>query len=340
MVAGAISVVAIVAVVESMTTMIRAALNRVVALACHTGVGRSALHRVARSITGDPTRSDLMRGRAYNLLAVATAPSGFLTTTIPIPELPHRPLTVRLDLNDELSRAWYYCGYDKYEPEVRKVLWQLIKNENKADAFSVLDVGANLGYFSLYLGSALAERGSGRVYAFEPSPDVIARLERNLQLNPQLPVTIVEGAVDEKDGHANLFLAGADWGHSSASLIEGAVDQVGAVKVRTYSIDSYTAQENLPRVRLVKMDCEGAEAAALRGMVAVIARDKPHIVLELLPRFDNVTQGILAHSCFDGYRKFLITAQGLVEHTAFATNYENRDWLVTTNPPMSLIRAA
>jgi FkbM family methyltransferase len=338
MVAGAI---AIVAVIESMTTMIRAALNRMVALACRTGVGRSALHGVARRITGDLTRSDLARGRAYNLLAAATAPSGFLTTTIPIPELPHRPLTVRLDLNDELSRAWYYCGYDKYEPEVRKVLWHLIKNE-KSDAFSVLDIGANLGYFSLYLGSALAERGSGRgrVYAFEPSPDVIARLERNLQLNPQLPVTIVEGAVDEKDGHANLFLAGADWGHSSASLIEGAVDQVGAVKVRTYSIDSYAEQENLPPVRLVKMDCEGAEAAALRGMVAVIARDKPHIVLELLPRFDNVTQGILAHSCFDGYRKFLITAQGLVEHTVFATNYENRDWLVTTDPPTSLIRAA
>ena len=336
MVAGAI---AIVTVIESMTTMIRAALNRVVALACRTGVGRRVLHRVARRITSNPTRSDLVRGRAYNLLAVTTAPSGFLTTTIPIPELPHRPLKVRLDLNDELSRAWYYCGYDKYEPEVRKVLWHLIKNE-KSDAFAVLDIGANLGYFSLYLGSALAERGSGRVYAFEPSPDVIARLERNLQLNPQLPVTIVEGAVDEKDGHANLFLAGADWGHSSASLIEGAVDQVGAVKVRTYSIDSYVEQENLSPVRLVKMDCEGAEAAALRGMVAVIARDKPHIVLELLPRFDNVTQGILAHTCFDGYRKFLITAQGLVEHSAFATNYENRDWLVTTDPPMSLIRAA
>lgn len=333
MVAGA---VAIVTAIDSMTTMIRAALNRMVALACRTGVGRRALHRVARSITGDPTRSDLARGRAYNLLAAATTPSGFLTTTIPIPELPHRPLTVQLDLNDELSRAWYYCGYDKYEPEVRKVLWHLIKNE-KSDAFSVLDIGANLGYFSLYLGSALAERGNGRIYAFEPSPDVITRLERNLQLNPQLPVTIVEGAVDEKDGHANLFLAGADWGHSSASLIEGAVDQVGAVKVRTYSIDSYVEQENLSPVRLVKMDCEGAEAAALRGMVAVIARDKPHIVLELLPRFDNVTQGILAHTCFDGYRKFLITAQGLVEHTAFATNYENRDWLVTTDPPVDLL---
>ncbi len=328
-----------VTVIKRMTSMIRTALNRLIALACRTGVGRRALHRLARRITSDPTRSDLTRGRAYNLLAAATAPSGFLTTTIPIPELPNRPLTVRLDLNDELSRAWYYCGYDKYEPEVRKVLWHLIKNE-QSDAFSVLDIGANLGYFSLYLGSALAERCNGRVYAFEPSPDVIARLERNLQLNPQLPVTIVEGAVDEKDGHANLFLAGADWGHSSASLIEGAVDQVGAVKVRTYSIDSFAEQENVPPVRLVKMDCEGAEAAALRGMVAVIARDKPHIVLELLPRFDNVTQGILAHTCFDGYRKFLITAQGLVEHTAFATNYENRDWLVTTDPPMNLVLAA
>ena len=316
--------------------MIRGALNRSVALACATGVGRRILHNVARRITTDPRRSDLARGRAYNLLAAATAPSGFLTTTIPIPELPDRPLTVRLDLNDELSRAWYYCGYDKYEPDVRKVLWHLIKNEKLA-AFSVLDIGANLGYFSLYLGSALSARGNGQVYAFEPSPDVIARLARNLQLNPQLPVSIVEGAVDEKDGHANLFLAGADWGHSSASLIEGAVDQVGAVNVRTYSIDSFVAQEKLASVRLVKMDCEGAEAAALRGMVAVIARDKPHIVLELLPRFDDVTQGILAHACFDGYRKFLITAQGLVEHTEFVTSYENRDWLVTMNPPAEMI---
>jgi FkbM family methyltransferase len=334
MVAGAIGIII---VLESMTSMIRAAVNQAVALACRTDVGRRALHRFAYRITRDRRCSDLTRGRAYNLLAAATAPSGFLTTTIPIPELPDRPLTVQIDLDDELSRSWYYCGYDKYEPEVRTVLWHLVKDEKKGDAFSVLDIGANLGYFSLYLGSALADRGHGRVYAFEPSPNVIARLERNLQLNPQLPVTIVEGAVDEKDGHANLFLAGANWGHSSASLIEGAVDQVGAVKVRTYSVDSFASRENLPPVRLVKMDCEGAEAAALRGMVNVIARDKPHIVLELLPRFDHVTKGILAHACFDGYRKFLITAQGLVEHSAFVTSYENRDWLVTMDPPSELI---
>ena len=325
-----------------MTAFAHDALKRTVAVACRLGLLRGALHSVARKIIGNPAHSFLTRGRAFNLLAAPTAPSGYLTTTIPIPELPQRSLQVRLDLNDELSRAWYYWGYDKYEPEVRQVLWQLVQNENKAEPFSVLDIGANLGYFSLYLASAIAENfsGVGHVYAFEPSPDVISRLEGNLRLNPTLPITLVQGAVDEKDGTANLFLAGANWGHSSASLIEGAVDQVGAVKVRTLSIDSLAAHEKLAPIRLVKMDCEGAEAAALRGMVGVIARDKPHIVLELLPRFDEVTQGILAHSCFDGYRKFLITPDGLVEHGAFAPSYVHRDWLVTTKPPVNLICAA
>lgn len=281
--------------------------------------------------------SKLNRGRIYNLLAARTAGTAPQAFTVPVPGLADFHLNLELQLTDELSRQWYFWGYDHYEPEVRRVMWALLQDMAATDVGEVLDIGANLGYFSLYLGAVLKQRGIGRVHAFEPSPAVFARLKHNLLLNPELPVTLHESAVADVAGEAELFLADHNtWGHSAASLVNKGVDeQIGSVKVAVQSVDEFVTAHGIKRVGMIKMDCEGAEAKALTGAVKTISRDQPHIILELIPRYDESYRILFAHPMYRAYRKFLITADGLIERAEATSSYHNRDWLFTVRPPAS-----
>lgn len=300
---------------------------------------REVLHTLALHVTRDPHRSELTRARVFNILAVSSAPEGMVEFTAPVPELPGTSLHLRLDLKDELSRQWYYWGYDRYEPEVRTLMWELIQGLPKGEAGDVIDIGANLGYFTLYLGTLLRHRGAGTVQAFEPSPGVFARLQHNLALNPGLPVKLNEAAVSEKPGRADLFLADeAMWGHCAATLVNKGVDeQVGSVNVAVESIDHFVEQNAVRRVSLIKIDCEGAEAQALIGAAKTIERDRPHIILELIPRYDESYKALFSHPVYQAYRKFLITSEGLVEHKEVFSSYQDRDWLFTMHPPEALV---
>lgn len=320
---------------------LRHALNALMRWVCRIPEVREVLHTLAIKVTRDPRRSELARARVFNVLAVSSAPEGMVEFAVPVPELPGTSLQLRLDLKDELSRQWYYWGYDRYEPEVRTLMWELVKDLPAGESGDVIDIGANLGYFTLYLGTLLRHRGAGTVQAFEPSPGVFTRLQHNLALNPGLPVKLVPAALSDADGEANLFLADFDsWGHSSASLLPGVVDQDGAVTVRTRALDSFSAESGIGKVSLIKMDCEGAEAAAIRGMKGVLQRDWPHLIMEIIPRFESEILPVLNSLDLARYRKFHVTDEGLVEHEKCFASYENRDWLLSLNPPQRLMKRA
>jgi hypothetical protein len=78
-----------------------------------------------------------------------------VATSVPIPELPGQGLNLRLSLTDDLSREWYYFGYEKYEVPVRRVLVALVHSLAPGKSWCLLDVGANMGYFSLFLAAQL-----------------------------------------------------------------------------------------------------------------------------------------------------------------------------------------
>lgn len=318
---------------------LRHALNALMRWVCRIPEVREVLHTLALKVTRDPRRSELARARVFNVLAVSSAPEGMVEFAAPVPELPGTSLQLRLDLKDELSRQWYYWGYDRYEPEVRTLMWELVKDLPAGESGDVIDIGANLGYFTLYLGTLLRHRGAGTVQAFEPSPGVFARLQHNLELNPGLPVKLNEAAVSEKPGRADLFLADeATWGHCAATLVNKGVDeQVGSVNVAVESIDHFVEQNAVQLVSLIKIDCEGAEAQALIGAARTIERDRPHIILELIPRYDESYKALFSHPVYQAYRKFLITADGLAEHKEVFSSYQDRDWLFTMHPPEALV---
>lgn len=119
------------------------------------------------------------------------------------------------------------------------------------------DIGACIGLVTVHA----ASKGA-RVVAFEPDPSNRARLIRNLEINRLFGVEIVEWAVSDLMGSAILYTDGVEgW---SPSFIE--VGKHGSISVPTGTIDEAIWRKELPVPDIVKLDIEGAELLALRGM--------------------------------------------------------------------------
>jgi len=147
------------------------------------------------------------------------------------------------------------------------------------EGMTVVDVGANVGYYTL-LAARLVGR-SGRVVAFEPSPDNFALLKRNVEANGYDNVVLVPKAVSDDSGTARLRLDRSSSGGHSLSDFRGGAD---TVEVETISLDEYFAGHD-DRIDLLKVDAEGAEMAIFRGMQDVLARSPRLILLtEFFPR--------------------------------------------------------
>jgi FkbM family methyltransferase len=144
-----------------------------------------------------------------------------------------------------------------------------------------VDVGANLGYYALLMADLAGPQG--RMLAIEPNPDVARLLQANLDVNGYGTRSQVM-AVALGDGHAaSGFLAIPHGEPKNAALIPGAAaghfaGQAAVVEVPVLAFDSLA--EAWPRIDIVKIDAEGAEDGILRGMAAMLRRDRPLLVLE------------------------------------------------------------
>jgi FkbM family methyltransferase len=141
---------------------------------------------------------------------------------------------------------------------------------------TVVDVGANFGYYTLLFADAVG--GSGRVIAVEPNPDAAALLQETVLLNGYASRTrIVPHALSNVSGTARLYAP--DGEPKNASIVEHP-DLPGG---RTYDVSTVALDKialEHPRIDLVKIDAEGSEVAIIAGMQQLITRDRPMIVLE------------------------------------------------------------
>jgi FkbM family methyltransferase len=146
----------------------------------------------------------------------------------------------------------------------------------------VLDLGANFGYFTLIASKVVGP--TGRVFAFEPEPGNRALLEKNIAFNGFSQARALPFAVSDKAGSLRLFVDSANLGNPS--IAQGNVpSKAGFVDVRTISVDEFFSTEGdvPPRIDLVKMDVQGAEALVIRGATELLARDRPLLLIELWP---------------------------------------------------------
>lgn len=123
------------------------------------------------------------------------------------------------------------------------------------DGFTFVDVGANIGVYSLFV-AALAGP-SARILAVEPQPDVFDRLTYNIRLNPFGTLKAVDCAVADKPGELTLFLDSRNKGESSVKIVGSS--QVETVRVPAKTLLELLQDEHFSHVDAVKLDVEGAE---------------------------------------------------------------------------------
>lgn len=145
-----------------------------------------------------------------------------------------------------------------------------------------LDVGANIGWYSLVL-ARLAGK-SLQVHAFEPDPDNRALLEENLRINRADQVTVSDLALGDTRGQATLNqYRDINRGKHSLLPLEGAVNQIG---VSVDTLDAYLEQADLAGddIWLLKLDVEGFEPAVVRGASSSLERVDA-MILEYSPMY-------------------------------------------------------
>lgn len=182
-----------------------------------------------------------------------------------VPYLKREPDTVvsfpegfkmRLDTRDHWQRAIYAGCYERREH------WLISRLLRPGDVF--IDAGAHLGYYTL---TAAARVGrEGKVYAFDPFPDMVEILKKQKELNPHLSIIIEEKALSSSGGKRFFYMPSDHdfyWERGMASLSE----HLGWKKkeVTCATLDEYLESNKIKSVRLCKLDVERAESEVLKG---------------------------------------------------------------------------
>lgn len=235
-----------------------------------------AAHRV-----GLPVRHDLYCHVPYHGWVSVDVPEG-------------RGFTV-LSRGGGMENGLYWEGLAAHEPTSMEAWLRASRH-----ARTVLDIGANVGVFAL----AAAAAGAKSVHAFEPMPRIHAALAQNVARNGTLPVRSWQVAVADAEGTAAMYDPGGDLPTSASLSRDFAQHFFGdlpAVQVPVVRVDAWVAAEGIAHVDLIKLDVEGHEAAALRGMRETVLRDRPTLLVEVLGIYEAEIRALVTDLFGDLY---------------------------------------
>ena len=163
--------------------------------------------------------------------------------------------------------------YGGWEPDVHAVMQRFVSPGGTA-----YDLGANYGIYSMFLARLVGP--TGRVYAFEPMPDIMTQLKANIALNPLTNVEFVPMAASDSVGTAQFRIGN----HAGSGHLEAA-DQYhpqsgGTIHVEQITLDEFVRLGHPPPT-FMKIDVEGAEGAVFAGASDVLAKYRPVIAVEV-----------------------------------------------------------
>jgi FkbM family methyltransferase len=178
--------------------------------------------------------------------------------TVPTPGRPIRMQHVAEEIENEL----FWEGLPGRRERVSMGLWMRLC----ITAHGIVDVGANSGVYALV---ARALNPTAPVLAFEPLPDLHARLVRNSELSG-FGIDAPRVALSARQGMAAM--SGWTIGAAGAETVE----------VPTARLDEIARTRGVDHVDLIKIDVEGHEPDVLTGMGEMLRRDRPTMLLEVL----------------------------------------------------------
>lgn len=163
-----------------------------------------------------------------------------------------------------------------YEPqELQELAADVARARRQGRSFTFIDIGANVGLFSLFVASCAGQQG--RILAVEPEPGNLHRLEFNVRANPGAPIKIVPKALSDESGYVAVELDRRDRGGTRTTKLDQAAAPPQTVRVPAQTLLDLLTSEAIDAVDAVKIDVEGLEDVVL----CPFFRDAP---ASLLPR--------------------------------------------------------
>lgn len=235
-----------------------------------------------------------------------------------------------LDTRDHWQRAIYGGSYERRE---RWLVSRLLK---PGDVF--FDAGAHLGYYMLT--AAACVKPGGKVYAFEPFPEMVEILRKQEELNPGLAVIIEQKALKSSGGKSFFYMpSGHDfyWERGAASLIEHSGWK--KIEVSCVTLDEYIETNGIKSVRLCKIDVERAEAEVLKGarrslgsgslesVIVEVVEETKAAVLEEIGRYDfEIYHDIESNHTASSFKDVRVRPDGRVSNVLCARGITAQRW--------------
>ncbi len=176
-----------------------------------------------------------------------------------------------------------------WEPETTAVFNRLLRPSD-----CVIDIGANFGYFGLVAGDVVNPVVGGSVHMIEANQDLVSLVERSIAVNGLSDrISVDQFAISDGPGQLQLQVPQHLWGSSNLDGFDEDLEQaIGRtlgdglaierqLTVPAIDLDRYTAERGIDRVTLIKIDIEGHEERAYRGMTDVIRRNRGRLRLLL-----------------------------------------------------------
>ena len=168
-----------------------------------------------------------------------------------------------LDLND-IGISKELALSDIREEKATIMTYEVLK---KGDV--VIDIGANIGYYALIESRLVGNEG--RVFAFEPAPENVKLLKKNIGINKYKNIEVSDFAVGDIEGLQTMYVSNrCNW---NSMYKTETLDVQEEITVRLSTLNSLLDNKEYPN--FIRMDVEGYETAIIRGMNRILEKDNP-----------------------------------------------------------------
>jgi FkbM family methyltransferase len=171
------------------------------------------------------------------------------------------------------------------------------------DNDSIIDVGAHIGLFSLFVSQFCKK---GKIFSFEPIKENFELLKENIKINEIKNISIFNEAVSDISSKITLYQNEDEAGHSKF------IKTSNSVQVNAISIKEFFDNENIENCNLLKLDCEGSEYEIIESLpenylkkvdkIIIeyhLADTKPELLEELKSKLINLSYNISIKPLFD-----------------------------------------
>lgn len=226
---------------------------------------------------------------------------------------------ININTKNYIDACIYYLG--DYEPNLKIHFKRLIKEND-----TVLDIGANIGFHTLYFAELTGV--NGKIIAFEPIPINFAALENNISLNNFPQIVSVNKAMGNTNSQMNVHVDKQTQNPGAFSLFEHGVKNTIIECVKG---DDYLRENNTKKVDFIKLDVEGFELEVLKGLAETIKQSNPIIIFEYdynyQSKVNDDPRAILHFLKTFSYNFFIIDGYGNLKHLNIADDLKSSEIL-------------